>query len=115
MEKKALFSKECKFLCEKALCLKNKSFSEAPTHPQTKKIPYLRPCTQYLGLWVADLSVTQIIQEKTADTERGVINGVQASMNMLMETLKFMLVVAIPTFPQFGYLVIASFSFIVIG
>jgi len=67
------------------------------------------------GLWVADLCVTQIIQENTAEHERGVINGIQASLNMMLETLKYTLVVIVPKIPQFGYLVIASFTFIVIG
>jgi len=59
--------------------------------------------------------VTQIIQENTAEHERGVINGIQASLNMMLETLKYTLVVIVPRIPQFGYLVMASFSFIVIG
>jgi len=67
------------------------------------------------GLWVADLCVTQIIQENTAEHERGVINGIQASLNMILETLKYTLVVIVPRIPQFGYLVIASFIFIFIG
>ena len=39
---------------------------------------------------------------------RGEINGVQNGLNSGMDTLKFALVIALPTIDKFGYLVIAS-------
>ena len=70
--------------------------------------------TARFGLWVADLSVNQVLQ--TVDDEvRGTINGVQSSVNMLFDTTKLLLVIALPRPATFGYLIFASFSFICIG
>ena len=35
----------------------------------------------FAGLWIIDLSVTQILQEEVEEDRRGVINGVQDSLN----------------------------------
>ena len=69
----------------------------------------------YLGLWMADLVVTQILQENVAEKERGIVNGVQNSLNMLFDLIKFVLVICVPHVYYFGYLIIVSFSFIVIA
>jgi iron-regulated transporter 1 len=67
------------------------------------------------GLWVADLAITQLFLEAVAEKERGVVNGVQNSLNMLMDVLKFALVVAVPETETFGFLIIISFAFIFLG
>nr|CAH0102250.1 unnamed protein product [Daphnia galeata] len=66
------------------------------------------------GLWVADLSVNQVLQQVN-DQIRGTINGVQSSMNMIFDTAKFLLVIACPWPQTFGILVCISFSAICAG
>merc|ERR1719429_289611 len=61
------------------------------------------------GLWVTDLSITQIIQERVEEEKRGIIGGVQNGMNALMDSIKFALVISLPNEETFGYLIIASF------
>jgi len=65
-----------------------------------------------VGLWMADLVVTQTQQEGVAEAERGVVGGVQHSLNMTMDMLKFALVIALPHVQLFGVHVCLSFSFI---
>ena len=67
------------------------------------------------GLWVSDLTVTQILQEKVAEEHRGIIGGIQNGMNSAMDTIKFVLVIVLPENETFGWLVIASFIFVCIG
>lgn len=67
------------------------------------------------GLWMADLTITQLFLESVKETERGVVNGVQTSLNKLMDMVKFMLVIAFPQQELFGYLILVSFVFICIG
>ena len=67
------------------------------------------------GLWVSDLTVTQILQEKVAEEHRGIIGGVQNSMNSAMDTIKFILVIVLPNNKTFGWLVLASFVFVSFG
>ena len=61
---------------------------------------------------MADLVVTQTMQENVAELERGVVGGVQNSINMLMEMLKFSLVIALPQTEIFGIHIILSWLFI---
>ena len=67
------------------------------------------------GLWVSDLTITQILQEKVAEEHRGIIGGIQNGMNSAMDTIKFVLVIVLPENETFGWLVIASFGFMCIG
>jgi len=67
------------------------------------------------GLWIADLSVTQIFQEGVAEDRRGILNGVQDSLNQAMSLLKFFLVIIFPSPETFGYLVFLSWIFVFIG
>ncbi len=67
------------------------------------------------GLWVADISVTQITQESVDEEHRGTIGGVQSGLNYFMDLIKFALVIALPDDDTFGYLIIASFAFICLG
>ncbi|KAL0964010.1 hypothetical protein UPYG_G00316480 [Umbra pygmaea] len=68
-----------------------------------------------LGLWSFDLTVTQLMQENVIESERGVINGVQNSMNYLLDLLHFIMVILAPNPEAFGLLVILSVSFVVMG
>ena len=47
--------------------------------------------------------------ESVAEGERGVVNGVQASLNQMMYMVKFALVTGLPYTHQFGLLVILSY------
>ncbi|KAK7109675.1 solute carrier family 40 member 1-like [Littorina saxatilis] len=67
------------------------------------------------GLWTADLAITQLFLEAVVEKERGVVNGVQSSLNKLMDVLKFGLVVVVPDTQTFGFLIIVSFVFICLG
>uniref|UniRef100_A0A8B9H6R5 Solute carrier family 40 member n=1 Tax=Astyanax mexicanus TaxID=7994 RepID=A0A8B9H6R5_ASTMX len=67
------------------------------------------------GLWSFDLTVTQLLQETICESERGVVNGVQSSMNYLMDLLHFLMVISAPQPQHFGILVIISVLFITTG
>ncbi|KAK7508553.1 hypothetical protein BaRGS_00000119 [Batillaria attramentaria] len=64
------------------------------------------------GVWIADLTITQLFLEKVVETERGIVNGFQASLNQFFDLLKYATVVALPDTETFGFLIIISFSFI---
>ncbi|XP_066544605.1 solute carrier family 40 member 1 isoform X2 [Amia ocellicauda] len=68
-----------------------------------------------VGLWSFDLTVTQLIQENVIESERGVINGVQNSMNYLLDLLHFIMVILAPNPEAFGLLVLISVSFVAMG
>ncbi|ELU14574.1 hypothetical protein CAPTEDRAFT_161975 [Capitella teleta] len=90
--------------------------TDAPDGPNISIIVFLIGIiASRTGLWLADLVVTQLLQENVAETERGVVNGVQNSINMLLEMIKFVLVMILPHVETFGILVILSFSFIVLA
>jgi hypothetical protein len=40
------------------------------------------------GLWISDLSITQILQEGVEEQYRGTVGGVQNSLNSIMDTVK---------------------------
>ncbi|XP_024917287.1 solute carrier family 40 member 1 [Cynoglossus semilaevis] len=71
--------------------------------------------TARIGLWSFDLTVTQLLQENICESERGVVNGVQSSMNYLMDLLHFIMVISAPQPHHFGILVIISVLFITAG
>jgi len=64
---------------------------------------------------MADLVVTQTQQEGVVEAERGVVGGVQVSLNMLMDMLKFALVIALPDIELFGVHICLSFMFVLSG
>ena len=67
------------------------------------------------GLWISDLTVTQILQENVQEEHRGVIGGVQNALNSAMDTIKFVLVIILPEAATFGWLIIASYASICVG
>ena len=67
------------------------------------------------GLWVSDLSTTQILQETADEHNRGSLGGVQGALNSAMDTIKFTLVIALPEDDTFGWLIMASYTLICVG
>ena len=55
------------------------------------------------------MTVTQIIQERVEEERRGVINGVQDSLNNSLDLLKCILVILLPGEKDFGKLIILSY------
>uniref|UniRef100_A0A8C1U185 Solute carrier family 40 member n=1 Tax=Cyprinus carpio TaxID=7962 RepID=A0A8C1U185_CYPCA len=76
---------------------------------------YLKLHSVVWCLWSFDLTVTQLLQETICESERGVVNGVQSSMNYLMDLLHFIMVISAPQPQHFGILVIISILFIFTG
>ncbi|KAM5271798.1 ferroportin-like [Ctenodactylus gundi] len=68
-----------------------------------------------IGLWSFDLTVTQLLQENIPEAERGAVNGVQCSLNYLMDLIHFVLVMLAPMPQQFGLLVFISILFVTTG
>ncbi|XP_014381800.1 solute carrier family 40 member 1 isoform X1 [Alligator sinensis] len=68
-----------------------------------------------IGLWSFDLTVTQLLQENVIESERGIINGVQNSMNYLLDLMHFIMVILAPNPEAFGLLVLISVSFVAMG
>ncbi|XP_078331649.1 ferroportin-like isoform X4 [Crassostrea virginica] len=68
--------------------------------------------TARFGLWVSDLTITQLFLQTVQETERGIVNSMQNSMNKLMDMLKFVMVIVAPYPHTFGLLVIISYVFI---
>ena len=64
---------------------------------------------------MADLTVTQLLLEKPPATQRGLVNGVQSSINKLTDIMKFVLVIVLPWPEIFGYLIIVSYLAIVVA
>jgi iron-regulated transporter 1 len=67
------------------------------------------------GLWIADLSIVQIMQENIPEEERGTVFGVQAALAQFFSVLKDVIVIALPDPRTFGLLVIMSVVFVVAG
>uniref|UniRef100_A0A3B4AB36 Solute carrier family 40 member n=1 Tax=Periophthalmus magnuspinnatus TaxID=409849 RepID=A0A3B4AB36_9GOBI len=94
-------------------------FDNVPTGTEPES--YISIILLFLGvitariLWSFDLTVTQLLQENISESERGVVNGVQSSMNYLMDLLHFIMVISAPQPQHFGYLVIISVLFIATG
>merc|ERR1712200_375532 len=67
------------------------------------------------GLWIVDLTVNQLLQEKVEEEVRGVVNGVQESLNNSIDLAKCILVILLPAEETFGLLIIASFTSVSLG
>ncbi|XP_076011986.1 solute carrier family 40 member 1 [Genypterus blacodes] len=94
----------------------------APAEEMPQLQSYMSVCLLFagviaarVGLWSFDLTVTQLIQENVIESERGVISGVQNSMNYLLDLLHFIMVILAPNPEAFGLLVIISVSFVAMG
>jgi len=67
------------------------------------------------GLWIVDLTVNQLLQEKVEENVRGMVNGVQDSLNNSLDLAKCVLVILLPAQETFALLIFASFVSINIG
>ena len=67
------------------------------------------------GLWIVDLTINQILQERVAEDRRGVVNGVQDSINNTFDLLKCVFVILLPSQETFGLLIFISFASINFG
>jgi len=67
------------------------------------------------GLWIVDLTVNQLLQEKVDEDVRGVVNGVQDSLNNALDLAKCVLVILLPSAETFALLIFASFVSINLG
>ena len=67
------------------------------------------------GLWMFDLSIWQLVQEKVVVEERGVVSGVMNAMNSNMDMLHYVMVIAAPRPSEFPYLTIISFCSVFMG
>ncbi|XP_023680024.1 ferroportin [Paramormyrops kingsleyae] len=76
---------------------------------------FLGVITARVGLWSFDLTVTQLLQETISELERGVVSGVQSSINYLMDLLHFVMVICASQPQHFGILVIISVLFVAAG
>lgn len=72
-------------------------------------IYFINSSFRILGLWMIDLTISQIMQESIEEDERGVVNGVQNSLNQLMSMIKDVGVIALPDIRTFGILIIISY------
>lgn len=68
-----------------------------------------------IGLWMFDLAVQQLVQEKVVEQERGVVSGVMNAMNSVMDMMHYVLVIAAPRPENFNILTVISFSMITLG
>ncbi|CAD5231055.1 unnamed protein product [Bursaphelenchus okinawaensis] len=68
-----------------------------------------------LGLWMADLCITQLMQENIPEEERGTVFGVQNAMCQLFSVLKDIIVIVFPDPRTFGFLIIMSVLFVTFG
>ena len=68
-----------------------------------------------VGLWLSDLTVTQLQQEYVAETERGIVGGVQYSSNCLFDVAQFVLTIILPKPEEFGILILISICSVTLG
>ncbi|CAJ1895513.1 unnamed protein product [Cylindrotheca closterium] len=71
-------------------------------------------CSSRIGLWVFDISVTQLMQLNVADDVRGEVGGVQSSLNSFFFLLSFGLGIILPDpasfhiYASIGYIFVAA-------
>lgn len=64
---------------------------------------------------MADLTITQLFLQSVKEHERGIVNGVQSSLNQFADMLKFLMVIFAPDPEVFGILILISFMFVCLG
>lgn len=62
------------------------------------------------GLWIADITVTQLQQEYVPAEERGVVGGVQNALNSSFDLIHYVVTVALPYPHEFWVLILISVS-----
>lgn len=66
-------------------------------------------CLSRVGLWVFDIAITQLMQERVASDSRGVVGGVQQSLNAFFGLFSFALGLVFPDPRQFSIYVGAGY------
>jgi iron-regulated transporter 1 len=67
-------------------------------------------CLSRIGLWVFDIAVTQLQQERIPPDVRGVVGGVQQSLNAFFGLLCFTLGIIFPSIKDFNIYAFVAFS-----
>ena len=67
------------------------------------------------GLWITDLTITQLQQENVVENERGIVGGVQYSFNCILDLIHFIVTIGLPKQEQFGILILISICAILCG
>uniref|UniRef100_A0AC35TX58 Solute carrier family 40 protein n=1 Tax=Rhabditophanes sp. KR3021 TaxID=114890 RepID=A0AC35TX58_9BILA len=62
------------------------------------------------GLWLIDISITQLMQEKVPERQRGTVFGVENALCNAFSVLKDIMIILLPDVKTFGLLVIISFA-----
>lgn len=87
----------------------NRIFFESPCYVYTSVIVLLSGMAlSRFGLWLTDLVIHQIIQESVDEKKRGIIGGVQNSLNTIFDLIKYASVIFLSDVSQYGYLTIIS-------
>jgi iron-regulated transporter 1 len=67
-------------------------------------------CASRVGLWVFDIAITQLMQEYVPEDVRGVVGGVQNSLNAFFGIFSFLLGIIIPNPRDFPIYVAAGYG-----
>jgi len=68
-----------------------------------------------IGLWVFDLSVTQLFQERVPEYERGVVGSMQQVLNEFFQLLSYVMGLIWPDPSEFKILIVISFGGILVA
>lgn len=71
--------------------------------------------TSRFGLWMFDLAVLQLMQESTPEYERGIVGGVQSSVQSFLEMLSFVAGMLISNPEDFDKLVYLSYGAVTVA
>ena len=63
-----------------------------------------------VGLWIIDLTVTQLQQDTIPEHERGTVGGIQYALNEIFDLSHFVLTILLPRPNEFGYLILVTVS-----
>ena len=72
-------------------------------------------CTSRLGLWVFDITVTQIQQEEISEEFRCVVGGVQEALNAFFTIISFGMGLLCPHPDDFVYISISGFVSVMVA
>mmetsp|Transcript_15838 Transcript_15838/g.45450 ORF Transcript_15838/g.45450 Transcript_15838/m.45450 type:complete len:371 (+) Transcript_15838:894-2006(+) len=72
-------------------------------------------CTSRVGLWVFDITITQLMQELIPEEARGTVGGIQQSINSFFELLTFVLGILFPDPRYFHVLVFAGYASVAVA
>lgn len=87
----------CLLICYASLFIHNNNASLAMLIGGT--------CCSRVGLWVFDLSVTQLMQQRVPEDVRGTIGGVQESFQAFFTLLTFTMGILVPNPRDFHYFI----------